>query len=231
MAGTQESMPNLEARPRTPERDTKAAKSVAPSYALIIRILNLVRNEADMPVVENELKQDIALSYRLMRYINSAGMGFPSQITSYRQAVTILGYHELYRWLTLLLLTADPNPVHNDIVKASIVRGRFLELVGKLRFQRAQADDLFVVGIFSRIDELFGQPMATVLEAIRISDDMRGALLDRSGPYGELLALAEALDGSDGDVRGSIENRLGLEPPAVDDAYETARSWAANVRQ
>ncbi|MEO8038158.1 MAG: HDOD domain-containing protein [Betaproteobacteria bacterium] len=212
-------------------RDTKSAKPIAPSYALIIRVLNLVRNEAELPVVENELKQDIALSYRLMRYINSAGMGFPSQITSYRQAVTILGYHELYRWLTLLLLTADPNPVHNDIVKSSIVRGRFLELLGKLRFQRTQADDLFVVGIFSRLDQLFGQPMETVLESIRISDEMRGALLGRSGAYGEMLALAEALEGSDGDSRDTIEGRLGLEPPTVDDAYETAQSWAANVRQ
>jgi len=224
-------MQQLEAKTRTAARDSKAAKPIAPSYALIIRTLNLVRNEADLPVVEKKLKQDIALSYRLMRYINSAGMGFPSQITSYRQAVTILGYHELYRWLTLLLLTADPNPVHNDIVKSSIVRGRFLELLGKLRFQRAQADDLFVVGIFSRLDQLFGQTMEEVLEPIRISDDMRSALLQRSGPYGELLALAEALEDSDGDIRGGIEGRLGLEPPAVDEAFETALTWAASVRQ
>jgi len=224
-------MQQPEAKTRTAARDTKAAKPIAPSYALIIRTLNLVRNEADLPVVEKELKQDIALSYRLMRYINSAGMGFPSQITSYRQAVTILGYHELYRWLTLLLLTADPNPVHNDIVKSSIVRGRFLELLGKLRFQRTQADDLFVVGIFSRLDQLFGQTMEEVLEPIRISEEMRAALLQRSGPFGELLALAEALEDSDRDIRGGIEGRLGLEPPAVDEAFETARTWAASVRQ
>lgn len=223
-------MTHAEARSRAATRENKSAKPIAPSYALIIRILNLVRNEADLPAVEAELKQDIALSYRLMRYINSAGMGFPSQITSYRQAVTILGYHELYRWLTLLLLTADPNPVHNEVVKASIVRGRFMELLGKLRFQRAQADDLFVVGIFSRLDVLLEQPMETILEAIRISDEMRDALLSRSGPYGELLALAEALEESNEDSRGSIEGRLGLEPPAVDEAFQTAQTWASGVR-
>lgn len=220
----------LEANARAKPRDSKTDKPFAPSYALIIRILNLVRNEADLPVVEKELKQDIALSYRLMRYINSAGMGFPSQITSYRQAVTILGYHELYRWLTLLLLTADPNPAHNTVVKASIVRGRFMELVGKLRFQRTQADDLFVIGIFSQLDQLLEQPMDTILEVIRISDDMRDALLHRTGTYGELLALAEALEDSNDDSRGSIEGRLGLEPPAVDEAFQTAQTWAASVR-
>lgn len=223
-------MPHAEVSSRADARKTKSAKPIAPSYALIIRILNLVRNEAELPAVEAELKQDIALSYRLMRYINSAGMGFPSQITSYRQAVTILGYHELYRWLTLLLLTADPNPAHNAVVKASIVRGRFMELVGKLRFQRTQADDLFVIGIFSQLDQLLEQPMDTILEAIRISDDMRDALLHRTGLYGELLALAEALEDSNDDTRGSIEGRLGLEPPAVDEAFQTAQSWAASVR-
>lgn len=223
-------MPHAEVSSRAAARQNKSTKPIAPSYALIIRILNLVRNEAELPAVEAELKQDIALSYRLMRYINSAGMGFPSQITSYRQAVTILGYHELYRWLTLLLLTADPNPAHNEVVKASIVRGRFMELVGKLRFQRAQADDLFVIGIFSRLDQLLDQPMETILEAIRISDDMRDALLHRTGAYGELLALAEALEESNDDSRGSIEGRLGLAPPAVDEAFQTAQSWAASVR-
>lgn len=223
-------MPHAEVSSRAAARQTKSAKPIAPSYALIIRILNLVRNEAELPAVEAELKQDIALSYRLMRYINSAGMGFPSQITSYRQAVTILGYHELYRWLTLLLLTADPNPAHNTVVKASIVRGRFMELVGKLRFQRTQADDLFVIGIFSQLDQLLEQPMDTILEAIRISDDMRDALLHRTGTYGELLALAEALEDSNDDSRGSIEGRLGLEPPAVDEAFQTAQTWAASVR-
>jgi EAL and modified HD-GYP domain-containing signal transduction protein len=223
-------MPHAEVRSRAATRETKSAKPIAPSYALIIRILNLVRNEAELPAVEAELKQDIALSYRLMRYINSAGMGFPSQITSYRQAVTILGYHELYRWLTLLLLTADPNPAHNAVVKASIVRGRFMELVGKLRFQRTQADDLFVIGIFSQLDQLLEQPMDTILESIRISDDMRDALLHRTGPYGELLALAEALEDNNDDSRVSIEGRLGLEPPAVDEAFQTAQSWAASVR-
>ncbi len=205
-------------------------KPVAPSYALIIRVLNLVRNEADLPVVENELKQDVALSYRLMRYINSAGMSFPTRITSYRQAVTILGYHELYRWLTLLLLTADPNPAKSEIVKCSIVRGRFMELIGKLRLQRREADDLFVVGIFSRLDELFGQPMETVLESLRLSDDMRDALVSRRGAYGELLSLAEALE-QENPSRGELEGLLGLEQPSVDEAYLTARSWADAIRQ
>lgn len=217
-----------------PERPNPEArtqqKPLAPSCALIIRLLNLVRNEADLPVVANELKQDVALSYRLMRYINSAAMGFPSRITSYRQAVTILGYHEMYRWLTLLLLTADPNPRNNAIVKSSIVRGRFMELIGKLRFNRSEADDLFVVGIFSRLDELFGQPMDTVLDSLRLSDEMRDALINRQGAYGELLLLAEALEDCD-PARGEIEETLGLEQPSVDAAYANASSWAESVRQ
>jgi EAL and modified HD-GYP domain-containing signal transduction protein len=225
-------MPPLETgTQRTATRDRRPAKPLAPSYALIIRILNLVRTEADLPALERELKQDVALSYRLLRYINSAGMGFPAQITSYRQAVTVLGYHELYRWLTLLLLTADPAPAKSDAVTSSIVRGRFLELLGRLRLQKSQADDLFIVGIFSRLDELLDQPMETLLEAISISDAMREALLVRGGTYGQLLSLVEAIEAVDSTARTALESSLGVEVPSVDEAYATARSWAASVLQ
>jgi EAL and modified HD-GYP domain-containing signal transduction protein len=225
-------MPSLESDARRgTKREHGVAGPLAPSYTLIIRLLNLVRAEADLPDLERELKQDIALSYRLLRYINSAGMGFPSQITSYRQAVTILGYHELYRWLTLLLLTADPQPAKSDAVTSSIVRGRFLELLGRLRLQRSQADDLFIVGVFSRLDELLDQPLEALLESIRISDDMRDALLFRGGIYGEMLSLAEAIEAVDAPSRSQLESRLGVEVPSIDEAYETARSWAASILQ
>ena len=203
---------------------------LAPSCALIIRVLNLLRNEADLPLVESELKQDVVLSYRLMRYINSASLGFPSRITSYRQAVTILGYHELYRWLTLLLLTADPAQARSPLVRSAIVRGRFMEVVGRQRFRRSEADDLFVVGLFSCLDELFGQPMETVLDSLRLSEEMRAALLSRHGHYGELLSLAEALE-RDHPARGPLEGMLGLEQPAVDEAHAAARHWADAIRQ
>jgi c-di-GMP-related signal transduction protein len=69
-----------------------------------------------------------------------------------------------------------------------------------------------------------------VLESLRLSDDMRDALVSRRGAYGELLSLAEALE-QENPSRGELEGLLGLEQPSVDEAYLTARSWADAIRQ
>ncbi|MCW5627147.1 MAG: HDOD domain-containing protein [Burkholderiales bacterium] len=220
----------LAASSPAPAAKTDRPKPLAPSYALIIRVLNLVRNEAEISQIEAELRKDIALSYRLLRTINSAAMGFPSHITSYRQAVTLLGYHELYRWLTLLLLTADPDPSRSEVVRSSLIRGRFLESIGKRRFHRREADDLFVVGIFSRLDDLLGQPMPVILDVIKISPAMHAALIDRTGAYGELLSLAEALEADGDDVRERLQAQLDIEPIDVHMAQEDAVAWAKSVQ-
>lgn len=215
------------ARPEKPT--TPGAKPIAPSYAQVIRILNLVRTEADISAIETELKRDIAMSYRLLNYINSVGMNFPRQITSYRQAVTILGYQQLYRWLTLLLLTANPHPNTAPLVKASIVRGRFLENVSQLCTPKLPRDPLFIVGIFSALDKLFDQPMQLVLDSLRLSEEMNLALMERSGPYGSMLRLAEDLQTREQPQRAPLEVMLGLDKDAVDQAYLEAETWSGSI--
>ena len=75
---------------------TKApAKALSPGQAQIVRVLNLVRKNADIKEIEAALKQDVALSYKLLRYINSAGFGLSCEVQSFRHAVTILGYLSL----------------------------------------------------------------------------------------------------------------------------------------
>jgi c-di-GMP-related signal transduction protein len=83
------------------------AKKLNPGQAQTIRLLNLVRANADIKEIEAALKQDVALSVKLLRYINSAGFGLAVEIQSFRHAVTMLGYDKLNKWLSLLLVTAS----------------------------------------------------------------------------------------------------------------------------
>lgn len=86
------------------------AKSLSPGHAQIVRLLNLVRNNGEIRDIEAVLKQDVALSFKLLRYINSAGFGLMVEIQSFRHAVSILGYDALNKWLSLLLVTASRDP-------------------------------------------------------------------------------------------------------------------------
>ncbi len=206
-----------------------AATQAVPSYPHIVRIMNLVRKEAEIPEIEDDLKADPVISYRLMRYVNSAAMGFPREIKSIRQVVTILGYHQLYRWLTMLLVTADQRAGRSDAGVNAIIRGRFMELVGKVHFGKPQADDLFVVGVFSLLDVLFGDPMEKLLEPLNIAATMREALVRRDGPYMPLLLLAEAIEKADEARIDTLHRGLHINIETIHDTYRDALAWAEKI--
>lgn len=212
-----------------PKSTGSASAQAAPSYPRIVRLMNLVRSEAELPQIEDELKADPVISYRLLRYVNSAAIGFPRRIRSFRQVVTVLGYHQLYRWLTVLLVTADQRAERSAAGLNAIIRGRFMELIGKVHFGKPQADDLFVVGVFSLLDVLFGESMEALLQPLDIGDAMRDALLRRDGPYMPLLLLAEAIEKADETRIDTIHRGLRIDIETVHDTYSDALAWAEKL--
>lgn len=175
--------------------ETLTAKVVHSGFANTLALLNLLRRDADTDELEQVLKRDLALSYKLLRYVNSAAAGLSTTITSFAHAVTVLGYKKLYRWLTLLLVTAEDTDVPPALQRAVIARGRLMELLGEQhRMTHQQCDDLFIVGLFSQLDVLFDMPMAQVLEQLNLPENIRAALLGNASEYTCYLRLAEALE-------------------------------------
>ncbi|MFD2272983.1 HDOD domain-containing protein [Undibacterium arcticum] len=86
------------------------------------------------------LKRDATLSYRLLRYINSAGFGLGREIQSLRQALAMLGYQPLYRWLSLLLATASTTGYSPVLLETAVIRGRLTELLGQAFLPRGEAE-------------------------------------------------------------------------------------------
>lgn len=213
-----------------PARTDTQTRRAVPSYPHIIKTLNMVRDEAEIPEIEEELKADPVISYRLMMHVNSAGMGFPRQIKSYRQAISILGFHQLYRWLVRLLVTADPSDRGSAIGRNAVIRGRFLELVGRAQPNSTAADDLFVVGAFSLLDALFGEPMEVLLADLRLSEPIRLALVARQGPYAPLLRLAEAIEVTDEPkIAAAMDELPDLPIDLIFETYAQALAWTETL--
>jgi EAL and modified HD-GYP domain-containing signal transduction protein len=213
-----------------PTRPETQKRRAVPSYPHIIKALNMVRDEADIAEIEAELKADPVISYRLMMHVNSAGMGFPRQIKSYRQAISILGFHQLYRWLVRLLVTADPSDRGSAIGRNAVIRGRFLELVGKAQPEKYAEEELFVVGAFSLLEVLFGEPMEMLLEDLRISEPVRSALVARAGSYAPLLRLAEAIETTDEPkIAAAMDELPDLPIDLIFETYAQALAWAESL--
>lgn len=209
-------------------RPGQHARELNPAQSLILQLMDMVRQNADVKQLEGVLKRDAALSYKLLRYINSAGFGLGCEIQSLKHAVTMLGYSPLYRWLALLLATATTTGYSPVLMHAAIVRGRFAELLGTTFLPRHEAENLFVAGMFSLLDKLLGVPMEDVLEKIQLSEAVTQALLSRDGIYGPFLALAEACELHSKKVE-DMASSLCIDARQVNQAQLSALAWAQRI--
>ena len=164
----------------------------------------------------------------MLRFINSAGFGATREIQSLRQAITMMGYSPMYRWLTLLLATASTSGYSPVLMETAVVRGRLAELLGHKALPRGEGENLFVAGMFSLLDRLLGLPMQEVLATIQLPDEVVKALLTRDGMYGPYLALAEACELNSNLVATLAEN-LNIAPADLNKAHLQALAWAQNV--
>lgn len=217
---------NLYLTPR--ESGAAPAKGLNPAQAMILQLMDMVRKNADVRQLEDLLKRDAALSYKLLRYINSAGFGLGTEIQSLRHAVAMLGYSPLYRWLSVLLATATTGGQSAILMQTAIVRARFAELLGAAHLPRNEAENLFVAGMFSLLDRLLGVPMEEVLDNIHLSEPVMQALLTRDGMYGPFLRLAEAGECDNGPIAEFAE-ALFISPAEVNKAHTAALVWAQNL--
>jgi c-di-GMP phosphodiesterase len=205
------------------------AKVINPSFEGVLHILNLVSQEADNRDIENGFKRDTTLSYKLLRYINSVGFGLSCEVQSIGHALTILGRNQLYRWLTLLMVTAGNNSTAPALMKTSIIRGRLTELLGEPFFDKKDRDNLFVVGVFSLLDVMLKVPMEDILEKLQLPEPIMDALIHRNGIFGPFLKLTEACEDTNNEEILQLAALLQLNPDKVSECHMEALTWTEKL--
>lgn len=209
--------------------ETFTSKVINASFDSVLNILNTVSQDGEIKDIEAGFKKDTALSFKLLRYINSVGFGLSCEIQSINHALTILGRKQLYRWLTLLMVTAGENSTPPALMKTSITRGRLTELLGESYFEKHGRDNLFIVGVFSLLDAILKMPMETVLEKIQLPETVAEALLTRSGIYGPFLQLTEACEDSDNKRILEIAELLQFDASKVNECHIAALAWVETL--
>ncbi|MDM0074571.1 HDOD domain-containing protein [Variovorax sp. J2P1-59] len=205
----------------------KGADILQPESMLIVRLMQMIQRNEDVRSIESALKRDAALTYRLLRHINSPAIGAGVEITSLRHAVAMLGYSPLFRWLSLLLATSN-KASSPFMMKKAIMRGRFVELMGHGMLPRSEADNLFVVGMFSLIDQLLGISMQEVLAKVQLAESVQQAILERRGVYAPFLALVEACE-TGADPAARLAEALFVSAEQVNAAHLSAMVWSQEV--
>jgi EAL and modified HD-GYP domain-containing signal transduction protein len=207
-----------------------AANRLDSSSMRVMELLNLVRNRAEFPQIEKTFKLDPALSYRLLRYINSPAIGLRRTIESIGHALILLGHDQIYRWLTLLLFTGgEVEPRSQTLLRNALVRARFTESLGQDKLKTSERDGLFIVGIFSLLDGLLNVPMEKALTGLHLPQPVFDALLKHSGLYAPYLKLAIACEHFDQATIAASAAEIGLDADTVNLAHVNALIWSEGV--
>jgi c-di-GMP-related signal transduction protein len=201
-------------------------KLITPGQASIIELINQVRNQASTDDIEEVLKKDAGLAFNLMRLINSAGFGLSREVQSFRQAVILMGLKKLFRWAALLLTASRNGGTPSPVGQTAVVRARLMELLALESQPQDDADQAFVVGVFSLLDVMLSMPLESALNLLNLPESVRVALLAREGYLGALLNLAEACESGDDEVFNRSAGLLQLSSQQINLAHLQALAWA-----
>lgn len=212
----------------------KPAAAQAASRARALQLVQLVSADADTHEIEAVLRQDATLSYHLLRVVNSVALGGRREITSFAQAILLLGRQQLRRWLHLMLFAARDDDPRSAMLGAHVtLRARSMELLAEAcGLDRAAQELAFMAGMFSLLGTLFGQPLPQVLATLTLPDDLRCALLQREGVLGRQLGAVEAAE-TPGDAAqlGTDLAGLGVPVASFNHLRLQAAVWALQMTQ
>ena len=198
---------------------------LTPTQQSVIQLLTLVRQQASTEAIEEVLKKDAALAFNLLRLINSASFGAHREITSFKQAVMMLGLNKLFRWAAMLLTASRDGGPPPAVGQTAVIRARLMELLAKHSLTDTDADLAFICGLFSMLDRMLGMPLPTALALIPVSDTVAAAVLRHEGILGELLMLAQACESHDNAQFDRSAQSLHLAPQQINHAHLQALNW------
>lgn len=189
--------------------ETMSSNKLDMGMASILNMLSLIRRNPETHELEQEFKRYPDMTINLLRYINSAYMATYHEITSIRQALTLVGQGNLKHWLTLLLFArtgldeANDSPLFYNAMQRALVMEK---LAIAMKGRNINPDEAFLVGIMSHLDALCKAPMVYILSEIDLGDNISSALLSEDGVLGLLLKLMRAVET---DVYENVEAVLG----------------------
>jgi c-di-GMP-related signal transduction protein len=193
-----------------------------------LRMLKAVSEpELNVRALENMVKGEASLCYRLLRYMNSAAFGFSAEIHSVRHALSILGEREVRRWIRLVATLGAGQGKTTDLVLSALVRARFCELLSP-KLQHGDSD-LFLMGMLSLMDTILEIPMPQVLDNIPIDHESKTVLLGKAGRLRPFYQLMLAQESGEWQAVSDLSSQLHIPETDVAEAYWQALQWGREV--
>lgn len=191
----------------------------------------LSRDDYEVKELAKIIESDLSLSYRLLRFINSAAFSLPKGVDSIQQAIALIGGRPLKQWLTVVMLSdMNTSPMAQEMTYSSVQRARYLEVLTEIMKRSGyERSTMFMLGLFSKLDALFGMPMDEIVGPMALSDEIKNALMGQESPARQWIELVDHLDAGDFDATGRILKANDINPMEAALKHVEASNWAYQV--
>ncbi|ASD67428.1 EAL and HDOD domain-containing protein [Pseudoalteromonas piscicida] len=202
-------------------------KALAPSELAMAELLYETSSvEPDLARITQVFERDVNLSYKLLRYANSAVFKRRAEISTIKQALVVLGSEELKRLISLLFASQLNTEKPKELLSLSLLRAHFMEAIATEANKISDTGSTFLVGMMSLMDAILDDDMASLLKKLPLSQEIKSTLLKKSSAFGIYLDLAESMEKGDWDSVESMSKSLGVTSQNIAKLYQTSQIWS-----
>lgn len=214
-------------------KPTVCQRAAVPGRHLAYLQLLAALNKPDLSLneIEDLVKHDVSLSYRVLRCINSAAFGVRREVQSIRQALLLMGLAPIRSWASVWCVAGLNTGGVSELVTTALIRGRCCELLAERQAREDSSSEMFLVGVCSLLDVMLGQPMEEAIRELPLSPSARGALLGEQNAERTLLDAVTAYEQGEWDLATGAADRVGLAGEDLAEAYTGSLRWARDLAQ
>ena len=198
-----------------------------------LNILNIMveanKEEIDFQILERLIGRDVAISYKLLRYINSAYFKRVRKISSIKQAISLLGERRIRRFLSIIAMADLSHEKPNELFRRSVIRARLCEMIGETVHSSVPASELFVVGLFSLIDAILDDSMENIMKRLPLSREIKDVLLYNSGELKKYLTLAISYESGNWERMPEAAAAVEINEEKLPTCYLDSIKWADSL--
>jgi EAL and modified HD-GYP domain-containing signal transduction protein len=192
-------------------------------------ISEMHKPELEFKKLQELIREDLSLTYKLLRYLNSAAFGFRREIGSVKQAIVQLGEKGIRKWITLIALVQISNGCTTELVNRALMRASMCESIATSIGMRNESENLYLVGLFSCLDAVLGRSLSEVLDELSITRNIRSALLGDEGVFGEVFKCTLAYESGNWEEACEHAAKLRMKDTQLPGMYRSAVSHASEV--
>ncbi len=201
-------------------------RALSPSQTNLLLLLSKV-SQPDIQISELEeiVQNDVSISYKLLRYVNSPVFAKARKVESIRQALAYLGANEIKKFVALMAAANLAADKPEELIKLSIVRARFCELIAH-KHQPRLAEQAFLAGLFSLIDAILDTPAAEVMEKLPLCETIKAAIIKGEGPLADFIRLIKDYEKAVWHGVNALSERIGIDADDLPEFYVNAVDWS-----